>query len=305
MIRSAPWMILAACLALPISVAGQRAGALPRVLELPASTRAQALGDAYMMNARHAEAIFYHPALLRGASGFGMDIQRWDTKSSATAISAAMSWLGGSVGVGLQTLQYGAPDAATASPAGQDDLFTLGPLPVSERVASVGYARELFGIDVGLVTKFVEERVGGSRDATVLWDAGVASDVGPVKVGLSYQNVGQDLTILGADVDRPDRLTLGAGAYGKQLGPLDVGLTAAVSRVGGETIPAGGLEVGYWPIRGRTFVGRVGVRRVPHGDANPLSVGAAYWGDNLVLEWAYQPFDGELSGTHRFGVRWR
>ena len=53
------------------SVDAQNTGTLPRVLQLPASTHAMALGNAYMMNAGHADAIFYHPALLVGASGFG------------------------------------------------------------------------------------------------------------------------------------------------------------------------------------------------------------------------------------------
>jgi hypothetical protein len=65
-----------------------------------------------------------------------------------------------------------------------------------------------------------------------------------------------------------------------------------------------GLQVGYWPINGRTFVGRVGVQRVPEGAGSPLTLGVAYWGDDLALEWAYRSF-GDVGGTHRFTVRWR
>ena len=293
-------------LACAAPLSGQTSGALPRILELPASTRAMALGDAYMMNAGHADVIFYHPALLTGARGFGLDIQRWGTASSAVTVSAAREWYGGGVGIGVQTLQFGGPAAGgAAAPAGQDHLFELGPVAVSERVATVGYAREIIGIDFGVTTKLVEERVGGARDATVLFDAGVSTSLGPFTAGLTYQNVGQDLTLSRDAVPRPERLTLGMGAYGRQLGPLDYGVTGAVTRAGGETIPAAGVEVGYWPVRGRTFVGRVGVRRVPDGDASPMSLGFAYWGDNLVLDWAFQPIDGPESGTHRFGVRWR
>ena len=90
-------LLLLAALAAPTSVTAQMSGSLPRVLELPASTRAMALGDAYMMNAQHADALFYHPALLTEASGFGLELQRWGTNSTATAASAAMQWLGGGV----------------------------------------------------------------------------------------------------------------------------------------------------------------------------------------------------------------
>jgi hypothetical protein len=65
--------------------------------------------------------------------------------------------------------------------------------------------------------------------------------------------------------------------------------------------------VGYWPVRGRTFVGRLGAQVVPEGsDASPFTFGFAFWGDDLVVEWAFQPFDGAPeSGTHRFSIGWR
>ena len=298
---------VAYCVLFTANVAAQTAGALPRVFELPASTRAMALGDAYMMNARHADALFYHPALLAGASGFGLDLQRWGANSSSATVSAARQWLGGGIGVGLQTLQYGAPaEGSAATPGGQDHLFATGASAVSERVATVGYARELLGIDIGVATKFVEERVGAARDAGLLFDFGIAADLGPVRAGLTYRNLGSDLSPGGSDMARPDGLTLGVGAYGEQVGILDVGFTGAVTYVGDQAIPSGGVEVGYWPIRGRTFVARIGARRVPEGDASPLSLGFAFWGDNITLEWAFQPVDVDgASGTHRFGVRWR
>ena len=300
-------LTLAYCLLCTANAAAQTAGALPRVLELPASTRAMALGDAYMMNARHADALFYHPALLAGASGFGLDLQRWGASSSSTTLSAARQWMGVGIGVGLQTLQYGAPaEGFEAAPGGQDHLFTLGASPVSERIATVGIARELFGIDIGVATKLVEERVGAARDAGLLFDFGVSTDLGPLTAGLTYRNVGSDLSVGGRDVARPDAVTLGVGTYGEQLGILDIGITSAVTYVGDEVIPSGGVEIGYWPIRGRTFVARIGARRVPGGDASPLSLGFAFWGDNITLDWAFQPVDVDgASGTHRFGVRWR
>jgi len=289
------------------SVDAQNTGTLPRVLQLPASTHAMALGNAYMMNAGHADAIFYHPALLVGASGFGLDVQRWGANSSSTTVSAARQWLGGGIGVGLQTLQYGAQaEGLLAAPAGQDHLFTLGASPVSERVATVAYARELGGLDIGIATKLVEERVGTTRDAALLVDFGVAADLGPVRAGLTYRNGGRDLSPGGLDMARPDGLTFGVGAYGEQVGILDVGFTGAVTYVGDQVVPSGGVEVGYWPIRGRTFVARIGAQRVHAGDASPVSLGFAFWGDNVTLEWAFQPVDVEgASGTHRFGVRWR
>lgn len=297
--------LLVATLLSPLSVVAQTAGALPQVLELPASTRAMALGDAYMMNARHSDVLFYHPALLTGASGFGLDVQRWGSESSSTAASAAMQWLGGGIGIGLLTLQYGAPgERGAAAPGGQDHLFESGDVPVSERVAVVGYAREVFGIDVGVAGKLVEERVGGDQDTEAMVDLSLSTEVGPLTVGLTARDWGRE-PIVETGGAQPSRLVLGAGAYGQQVGIFDVGLTGALSYSEDQTVVSGGVEVGYWPIRGRTFVARAGIRQVPEGDGSPFSFGFAFWGDNMVLEWAYRPFGEIEAGTHRFGMRWR
>lgn len=303
--RTLASMFLALALLSPHPGSAQSAGSLPRVFELPASTRAMALGDAYMMNAGHADAIFYHPALLTGAGGFGLEVQRWGNESTATAAAAAMQWLGGGIGVGLLTLQFGAPGlGAAAAPAGQDHLFELGPRPVSERVAVVGYARELFGIDFGLAGKLVEERVDPSRSTSLMVDVGAAREVGPVRVGLTVRDLGEEPLV--EPEDRTPRVVLGAGAYGRELGIFDVGVTAAAQWSEDRTTVSGGVEVGYWPIRGRTFVARVGVQDPDGGDLSAFSFGFAFWGDNVTAEWAFRPYSGPASaGTHRFGLRWR
>ena len=265
-----------------------------------------ALGDAYMMNAGHADALFYHPALLTNASGFGLEVQRWGAEGSASAASAAMQWEGGGIGIGLLTLQYGGPGlGALAAPTGQDHLFQPGPSPVSERVAVLGYATELFGIDFGIAGKLVDERVEVMRQSAVMVDVGAATDVGPVRVGLTIRDLGEDPIV--DPTESTPRVVLGAGSYGRQLGIFDVGLAAAAHWSEDRTTLSGGLEVGYWPIRGRTFVARLGLQDPPDGSGmNAFSMGFAFWGDDVTVEWAFRPHDGGASnGTHRFGLRWR
>ena len=305
--RQPSCITLLALAVIPGTVSAQAEGRLPRVLEVPASTRAMALGDAYMMDSGHADAIFYHPALLVDASGFGLDIESWSGEANAAAASAAMPWFGGGVGIGLQTLQYDVGAGGPARlPPGQDALFASGPAHASERVASVGYGRRIFGLSVGAAAKLVEQRVEAERDATGAFDVSVATDLGPLTVGLTAANLGADMELSSESISLPTRVTLGAGAYGQPLGPLDVGMAAAVTRRDdGEILAGAGIELGYWPITGRTFVARVGVQRVPEGEGSPLTVGFAFWGDDLVLEWAYRDFGGLGEGTHRFGVRWR
>lgn len=305
--RKPACIFLLAFVMTPGIASGQSEGRLPRVLEVPSSTRAMALGDAYMMDSGHADAIFYHPALLVDASGFGLDIENWSTEATSATVSAAMAWLGGGIGIGLQTLQYDVgADAVARLPPGQDGLFAGGTGHASERVASVGYGRRVFGLRIGVVGKLVEQRVAAARDATGAVDVGAATELGPVTVGLTAANLGPDMAFSGETTPLPTRVTLGAGAYGRPLGPLDLGVAAALTRRDDGALLAGaGVELGYWPIVGRTFVARVGLQRVPEGEGSPLTVGFAFWGDDLVLEWAYRDFGGLGEGTHRFGLRFR
>jgi hypothetical protein len=268
-----------------------------------------ALGDSYAMDAGHADAVFYHPALLTGASGFGIDVQRWGPAASAAAASGAMQWLGGGVGIGLQTLQYGgaAGSGGEALLGSQDPLFQPGTEPVSERIATVAYARGVgwFDLDVGIAVSLVDERAGSESNTVTLFDVGVAREVGPFTLGLTAHDIGnKPLLDSGAE---PSRIELGAGAYGQQAGPLDLGYAAHVALDDDEVTFGGGIEVGYWPISGRTFVARLGFQHVPDGsDAAPFTTGFAFWGDDVTVEWAFRPVsDADEGGTHRFGMRWR
>ncbi|NIQ55829.1 MAG: hypothetical protein GWN71_21415, partial [Gammaproteobacteria bacterium] len=255
----------------------------------------------------HADAVFYHPALVTGASGFGLDWQRWSSESSAAAASAAVDWLGGGVAVGLRSLQFSSPGGGgTAAPGGQDHLFDVGSVPVSERSLTLAYARELplYDIDAGVAVDLVDERVGSTQHAVTLFDVGLARAVGPVTVAFTVHDIGEKPLL---DTGRePAAYTLGVGGYGRQVGPLDVGVAGHLGLDREQEITWGaGAEIGYWPIQGRTFVARFGFQDVPDGsDASPLTAGFAFWGDDITVEWAFRPFsDADEGGTHRFGVR--
>ena len=127
-----------------------------------------------------------------------------------------------------------------------------------------------------------------------------------VTVGVSAQNLGPDLKMSGESVSLPQRYTLGATSERTWVGPLDLAGTAAVTyRVDGQWIPAAGLEIAWWPLAGRTLVGRLGYRRIPDSvSARDWTAGAAFEGDNLSLEYAYQEYDG-YDAAHHIGVRWR
>lgn len=269
--------------------------------DVATSTRAMALGGAYVMGAAGADAVFQHPSLLGDASGMTLDVQRWGSASGSTSAAAVTSWFGGSLGiaVGVQSMQHMFEGGSAGPGHALDPLFSSGGEPVSERAALLGVSRAFAtgDVDWGVALRFSEERVGNTRDSDLEVLLGASREVGPLTVGVTFPDVGRSL----ADVD------VGVGAYGWELGPLDVGVSGRLTGFDDEVVGGGGVEVGYWPVRGRTFVGRVGLQSVPAGsDASPLTLGFAYWGDALVLAWAFQPYDGAPeSGTHRFSVGWR
>jgi hypothetical protein len=283
---------------------GQNRG--PLVLELPASTRALALGNAFVLGSRDSDAIFYQPASVDSLSGLSLGVQRYGSAATLASLSAATGWAAGMLAVGLQVLDYGAAAGELTTPARREAaLLTPGPVPVSERVASIAYARRIQGVKVGLTGKVLEQRSGAERGTGGAVDLGIAGRVAPLWVGLAVQNLGPDVSIGNADVAFPRKVTLGASTPSAPVGPLDLLATAAVSHYGDGTVSgAAGAEVAWWPVVGRTFVGRIGARNLGEGDRAAVTLGGAFLGDRFQIEYAYQGFDAPGS-AHRVGLSWR
>lgn len=298
-------MLALATLATPSLLGAQTPGREPAVVEVPASTRAVALGHAYQVGAPDTDVLFYNPALLGSADGVLAGIHTFGGDALGLTLSAARDYFGGAVGVGVQVLDLDTPGPGLRE-GGLDPLLTDEEDGVSEVVGSVGYARTVFGFRVGAAVRLIAQRFTSMRQASAALDVGLGRRLGPVTLSLAAQNLGPDRE-LGQEqkIQQPLRGTLSAGRYGWQLGPLDVGAAAAVSlRDDEEVVAGGGVELAYWPIRGRTFIARVGGRSIPEGDAFPLTFGGGYRGDELVLDYAFQAVD-DREGVHRITVGWR
>lgn len=279
----------------------QTPGTEPLVAELVPGARALALGMAAQVGGDDPELAFVHPALAQGLSGVQGSHSWFGSGGRGFSLAGAVDWFGGGVAVSLQSLDYlGVQNQQGAPRRGLDDLVVepQGGEGTAETAATLTYARTLFGVDFGVSGRLLTQRFGADRRTMEAVDVGAATSLGPLKVALSARN-------LGGDADLPEEVVLGAGAYGRPLGPLDVGAAAQVRyRDDGEVEVGGGVEFGYWPVRGRTFVGRVGFRNVPEGGARPVTLGGSFWGDSLVLDYAFQPMEG-LEGVHRVSVGWR
>ncbi len=289
------------------------------VLEAPASTEAMAYGNTPYLYSRESGMMFYAPALLPRSRGVTAALQRYGSAGTMATLSGAGPWHDGGLAIGLQYLRYGAP---TGLPVGRDSqsvTLTTDAVGVTEFVGSIGYGREILGLRTGIVVKYLEQTLNQHGDRTVAVDLGVAAEVGPVLFGLTGRNLGPDLDVvddpcpgcaIGAPVTRRalELPILVAGTVSSdefQLGPLDLFFTAQVlRRRDGAFIPSGGAELSYWPVTGYTFRVRGGLERVVDDQRSAFTFGAAFTGDNITLEYAFQGFSG-VGNAHRFGFRWQ
>lgn len=278
------------------------------VLQAPASVEAAAFGNAPYLRGGGADLLFYAPALIGRADGMAAGIHRYGSEGTlATLASKGSVGLGG-FAVGLQYMRYGGSGTATL-PDLQYAVFRDGE-PVTEFAASLGYARELFGVvDAGVVAKYLELHfLRALRDRALVVDLGVAREFGPAIVSLTARNLGPDLETRAITniTDRiPTQFALGISTESFEVGELDMFLTGQVARRrDGEMIPAGGVEVSYWPVQGYTFRLRAGLQRVVVDKRSPFTFGLAFTGDALTLEYAFQAFDVD-GNAHRFGLSFR
>lgn len=298
-------LILVVCSFAPGVVGAQAAGFGPIVLQLPASTRAIGFGNAYV-GVREPEAVFYNPAQLGVRPGVAISAERYG--SVATAGSIASTYVFGPVGfgIGAQMLDFQAASAGYpgAAPNGEQ-LLAGGSLPASSLVAAAAVELTYKRIRWGLTQKVAQDRVDNGRDGVWLTDIGAAKEVGPVTVGATIQNLGAGAKMLGAAADLPTRGTIGFAGAGLPVGPLDLAASAAVSvRRGGRVSPAGGVELGYMPIDGVTFAGRVGARLPEKNAEAPITLGASFTFDRVSIDYGFEPYQGDGSG-HRIGIRVR
>jgi hypothetical protein len=300
--RSLPVLLLL----LPAAAVAQTRDRGPLLLELPMNTRALAMGGAFGVGTSDADAIFHNPAL-SDVAGVTLSAHRFAGGSTLFALAGAAEWWGGRVGVGVQTLAYGTSPASRAAGRGEGMLAGGGLLAASEAVASVSFARRVFGVRTGLTAKWIEQRVAGERGATGAIDVSTGLTLAPAfAFGLAVQDIGPGARV-GADrLQPPTRVLLGAATTrGAPVGPLDLsGSFAASVGTDGSVRYGGGLEAGYWPVVGRTFFLRAGLREADDDRVRPYTLGGGFGGDRITLDYALGLYDGGAT-SHRVALRWR
>lgn len=298
-------LVLALTLACASAGAAQEREHAPLLVQVPANTRALSMGGAFAIGSSDPAAVFYNPAMSNG-SGVALDIQRYGGGGNTVSLAGAADWWGGEIGIGLQSAAYGVDADILLGDIGEGDIGSDGTESVAEHIAAVSYARRIKGLRLGITGKLIDQRAAGEGVTTGGIDLSTGVTVSRFQLGLAVQNLWAGYDFLGLDLDSPLRVTLG-GAFARSLpvGPLDLFAAASVSReADGTFVPGGGIEVGYWPVQGRTFFLRGGLRDPADEDVDPWTVGAGFSGDRISLDWAMFTVDGGPS-SHRFTVRWR
>jgi hypothetical protein len=293
---------------LPAQVHAQTNSNSGLLLELPASTRALALGNAFVAAGADEAAVFYNPAQLATVHkvSAGLSVQQWLLSSTLAAAAAATRLWGGTIGVGLQVLDYGTTERVIGEPSG--DGSDPGSTTISaggDYVASLAYALGIHGLRIGATAKYVSQRLVDQSAGTGAMDVGAAFDIEGVTFGASLQNVGGDISLAGDRLPLPRTVRVGAAVPLRGVGPVDVLGTFEVARVeDGKTQPLGGIEVAYRATGDITLVGRVGaLARPEHAAISPVSFGGGLRAHNLALDYAYEGSD-VLGALQRIGVRW-
>lgn len=272
----------------------------PVLLTLPASTRALALGNAFPVGSTDSDHAFYNPAFSDRLRGAGAAVQVFGS-SSMFAASAGTEWWNGGLAIGVRALDYGRAGAIAALPAGEAALMRDGSLS-AERAATLAYGRRIRGVRLGASGNLVQQRTAHESRTSFAGDVAAAVVVGPVSTGLAVRNLGTGSALSGADVEAPMMVTLSAATGSRPLGPLDVMPAASLTyELEGDVIAGAGIEIGYWPVQGRTFLLRLGAR---YGEPDTwATAGAGFVGDRLIVDYAVVPYD-DSSVSHRVGVRW-
>jgi hypothetical protein len=281
----------------------------PLVLRLPASARYAAMANAGV-SGNDGDVIFYNPGMLAQARGVAVSVQRYGAQATTGSFGSVQTLGSLSIGVGAQTLNYGAPANANLDVAvrtGAPRLADGGPVSASSSAFTIGVARTIKGLRLGASVKYAEERLADVRDGSLAMDVGINKAMGPATLSASIQNLGASPTLGGVNGALPTRVTVG---YGGGLFPIwehwDIGMQSQLSvERDGFVRPAGGVELGYVPVEGVAIVLRHGLRLPRERDESLVTAGLGVNVDRFSLDYAMEPMRGGRPVSHRVGVRIR
>jgi hypothetical protein len=268
-------------------------------LEVPAGARASALGGAFTSLGQGVEAAFWNPAGLAHTHGLQMTGAHFELIDGLRHSQVAVA--GGVLGGGLS----GSLRAFYTEPIEERDALgnLIGTFGSHDLEFALGYGVPLTsGLDIGVTSQVVRERIANSSATTYAFGAGAQwtpAQSSNTRIGLQVANLGPathyDIDgVQGADVSLPAAVQGGmsyahAVGLGMSLrGVLEARFTtgrSGIGMLGAELESAAGAAL------------RAGFRA--NDDAQNVSYGVGYAREGLHLDYAFVPYRYELGDTHR------
>ena len=252
-------------------------------LKIGVGARAVAMGEAFTAIADDATALYWNPAGLSQLKKGGLSVSynSWFADVSQGYISLTFPALGGTVALGANYLDAGKIEGydAQGNPTGD---FTA-----SSFQANLGYAVG-DSLSFGLAAGMLQDTIEDSKKTAYLGTVGVLLKGASFSLGISAQNLGQNL---GED-PLPFILKAGVGArWGSLILAADVGMPQD-----NDTYFCAGGE--WW--LGGIFALRAGYKTGQ--DIGPgYTAGIGFKTNSFSLDYAYVPYD-DLGTTHRVSL---
>ena len=302
MTRSGILMVVAVLVGAP-ALSAQRSGV---VLALPASARAAGAGDAAPL-AAGASALFYGSQDLPATRAVAASAGTWIGGAQFSTLALALPVHGATLGLGLQSIDYGTAEEIIPDPLTGDTRGT----PTGERVGAnefaitAGVGRRAGAWRAGLAGTFVSQQAANASGRTTGVDAGAGVTLRGWDVSAAAQHLGGSLRlgVVSSPLVRTYRGAVAGPAW--HAGHSALRVLAEYRSVAGEgSVALLGAE-GSWAgaagwqlsLRGAAASQSVETQRAP------WSAGGSAERGGWSLDYAYQGF-GSLGAVHRMGVTW-
>ena len=284
------------------------------LLTLPASTRALGLGEAWGAVADDESALFYNPAQLARVRGLsiGGSLQNYIASTTLGAFAVAVPLKRGTLGFGLQLLDYGSADEVVPADgsAGQVGTPTGSTISAEDMAFTVGYGIA-FGarheLRVGAAIKYARQEVASYSGGAVAGDIGAAyTFINGWDVSAALQHMGSSLTLAAVSAPLPLTWRAAVAAPEMRANAFSLRPIAEVRQVSGADVTGVLGAEGSWHTgtSGTLLTGRLGYAFRGSTDARePLTIGAGITLGRLQVDYAYEGFDLIGGATNRVGVR--
>jgi hypothetical protein len=284
------------------------------LLTLPSSSRALALGESWSAIADDESALFYNPAQLARVRGLGVGVSLQNYVASTTlgAFAVAVPLTHGTVGFGLQLLDYGSADEIVPEDGsgGQVGTPTGSTVTAQDMAFTLGYGIA-FGsrheLRVGAAIEYARQQVASYSGGAVAGDFGAAYSLASGwELSAAVQHMGSNLTLAQVSAPLPFTWRAAVAAPMVRANTFTLRPMAEVRQVSGADVTGVLGAEGSWHTgtSGTLLSARAGYAFRGSTDARaPFTVGAGITLGRLQVDYAYEGFDLIGGATNRVGVR--